>query len=356
MMNDKDKPKSLQSAKDMIIRLKNILLNNWAWKLLCVIIAIFLWGNIISQDASLTREKIIRNVPVTVVNASSLQRSGLIVVDGLDDLPEVTIRVEVPVRNYQAASASNYTVRLDLAGINHAGEQTVQLSAGSSTAGYGSIIEISGSTVQLNVEEYITRSRIPVRIRTSGQVPDGYYANAATAEVNEVTVAGPASLINQVARCVVLYTMPTLANGPGSEYTSSPIMLTNVQDEELDMNAINVTVDSWGVDAITVQQTFYPMYQMDIGTLGVVKGNPKEGYEIKSVSYSPQTVSVADMDLTSHTGDYVYLSGTVDVSGLDETIMMPLRVSRPGGFVYISTDIVYVTVEIGPIDGNGAAK
>ncbi len=337
------------SAADILRRIKKAMLNNWGWKLLCVGLAVLLWASIVSQDTNLTREKVIRNVPITIVNSSSLQRNGLIAVDGLEDLPEVTIRVQVPVRNYQSAGASNYTVRLDLAAVSGAGEQTVPLTAGSVTSGYGSITEIGGGSVTLQIEEYVTRSRVPVRIRTKGTVPEGYYANAATAEVNEVTVAGPASVINQVARCVALYTMPALKNGPGSEYTSSPIVLTSAQDEELDMSFVTVSVDSWGIEAITVQQTFYPMQQLEVATLGVVTGTPKKGYEIKNVNYSPSTVSVADMDLASHTGDYIYLDGTVDVSGKEATVMMPVRVSRPGGFVYISTDIIYVTVEIGPI-------
>ncbi len=350
MMND-----TPENGSRFVEKLKNlwaVITDNWGWKLMCFIIAILLWGSIISQDTSLTREKVIRNVPITVVNGASLQRNGLIIVSGIDELPEVTIRVQVPVRNYQAASASNYTVRLDLATISQPGEQTVQLTAGSSSSGFGSIVEISEDTIDINVEEYVTRSRIPVRIRTSGTVPEGYYANAATAEVNEVTVSGPKSLVNQIARCVVSYTMPTLRNGPGSEYTSSPIEMTNAQDEQMDMSFLTVTVDSWGIENITVQQTFYPMYTVKVADMGVVQGTPKDGYEIKNITYSPQTVSVADMDLESHTGDYVYLSGTVDVSGLDSTVMMPLQVSRPGGFVYISTDIVYVTVEIGPVQSD----
>ena len=349
-MNDQS-----NSSSRFVNTVKNLwaaVTNNWGWKLLCLVTAIFLWGSIISQDTSLTREKVIRNVPITVVNAASLQRNGLIIVSGIDDLPEVTIRVQVPVRNYQAASASNYTVRLDLAAINQAGEQTVQLTAGSVSSGYGSITEITENTVDINVEEYITRSRIPVRIRTTGTVPEGYYANAASAEVNEVTVGGPASLVNQIARCVVSYTMPNVKNGPGSEYTASPIVMTNAQDEELDMSFLTVMVDSWGIESITVQQTFYPMYTLKVADMGIVKGTPKTGYEVKRITYSPEAVSVADMDLESHTGDYVYLSGSVDVTGLDSTVMVPIQVSRPSGFVYISTDIVYVTVEIGPVEND----
>ncbi len=338
--SDRDKQAGL------LKRIVSSLLRHWEWKILCLVLAVFLWGSVIGQDTSLTREKVIRGVPITIVNAAALQRNGFIAVEGLTDLEDVSIRVEVPVRYYNTVTASNYSVRLDLSQITHAGEQTLTLSPG--TSAYGSISEIYDSQISLTVEEYVTRSRIPVRIRTIGTVPEGYYANAATADINEVTVSGPASVVNQVARCIVEYTMPTLANGAGTEYTSSPISFFTAQDEELSKRDLTVTVDSWGLDSITVQQTFYPMYEVPVSGLGLVQGEPAEGYRIKSVTYSPASIYVADMDIASHTGDYVYLSGSVDVTGLTRSTVVPLQVSRPGGFVYISTDVVYVSVEIVP--------
>ncbi len=317
----------------------------WGWKLLCLFLAVCLWGMIISQDTTLTRERTISGVPVSVVNSAALQRNGLIVVDGLEELEPLTIKAEVPVRYYHTVGTSSFTVRLDLSLITKPGVQRVPLSSTAST--YGTVTDLSSEEVVLTVEEYITRSRIPVRIRMLGPVPEGYYANAATSEVNEVTVAGPSSVVSQIARCVVMYSPPTLRDGKGTEYTASPFVFYNGSDEELDMSRLTVTSEGWGIDSITVQQTFYPMTTLEISTVGLVRGVPAEGFEIKNVTISPQRVSVADMDIESHTDDFAYLNGYVDVTGLQSSITQVVPVSRPSAFVYVSTDVIYVTVEIG---------
>ena len=80
---------------------------------------------------------------------------------------------------YANAKATNYNVRIDLSRISSAGEQEIRiLSTNSST--YGTVSSIQPSTVTIDVEEYITRFRIPVSVQTVGSAPEGYYAGAAT--------------------------------------------------------------------------------------------------------------------------------------------------------------------------------
>ena len=43
-------------------RLWKVISSHWQWKLLCLILAVFLWGIAVSQDTTLTREKLIRDV------------------------------------------------------------------------------------------------------------------------------------------------------------------------------------------------------------------------------------------------------------------------------------------------------
>ena len=134
------------------------LIHNWQWKLLSLFLAVCLWSGLITQDESLTREKIFNDVSINVTNADTLRRNGFIIVSGLDDLPAVRIRVDVPQKNYNTVTASNYNLRIDLSRIRETGEQTLQVLS-SSSSNYGTVTDISVESVAVQVDEYITRSR-----------------------------------------------------------------------------------------------------------------------------------------------------------------------------------------------------
>lgn len=329
-------------------RILMIIVNHWQWKLLCLVLAIFLWGLAVSQNTTLTREKVIRDVRISTLNAATLQRNGLIVVSGLEDLENVTIKAEVPLENYSKASASNYNVRIDLSSITAPGAQTVPLTAVASTS-YGTVTDISRPSVDVVVENYLTRSTIPVRVNKIGNTPEGYYANKTIAEIESVTVAGPASIVSQIVRCEVQYTVPEVIEHADTYPTASPFWFVDISGNILDDSLLTVTRDGWGIDSIVVQQTFYPQVELAISDIGLLTGSVPEGYEVKSVQYSPNVITVADMDISAHTDDFLYLKNSVDLTDKTGSFTQIVPISRPSGIVYVSTDVVYVTVEIAPV-------
>ena len=90
-----------------------LLYHNWPWKLLALFLAVCLWAGLISQDATLTRERVFNDVAISVTGADSLRRnSGLIVLSGLEeDALSVRLHVNVPQREYNSVSASNTASR-----------------------------------------------------------------------------------------------------------------------------------------------------------------------------------------------------------------------------------------------------
>ena len=82
----------------LLRRFWNMLSHNWPWKLLALLLALCLWAGLITQDTSLTRERVFYDVPVSVAGEDTLRRTnGLIVVSGLDeDHLTARMRVDVP--------------------------------------------------------------------------------------------------------------------------------------------------------------------------------------------------------------------------------------------------------------------
>lgn len=66
--------------------LKRIFIHNWPTKLLALLLAIILWGGLITQDPTLTREKHFSSVSVSVSGEESVKRNGFIVTSDLTSL------------------------------------------------------------------------------------------------------------------------------------------------------------------------------------------------------------------------------------------------------------------------------
>lgn len=245
------------SLVQKLISILRRLTHNWGWKLLSLLLAIFLWGVLVTQDETLPRSKRFNDVSITALNAS-LESRGLIVVSDLDALPVVDIVVELPQKNYASATANRYIIRADFQQISGPGQQTLHLSSVVNNSNlYGSVKSISPSTITVTVENYITRELIPVNIKTVGQLPEGLDTASLTAALEQVKVSGPESIVDSISYCQVEVDLQTLNPQPGTQtrsYTltfidqsgniiSDTAKLTAKTERDTKITHINVTAD-----------------------------------------------------------------------------------------------------------------
>lgn len=345
------------TVKEMLQHLGKVVIHNWPMKLACIVMAILLWGTLISRDETLTRTKVFENVSVMVSNQATMERNGFIVVGGLEQANNVRVTAEVPQNNYDTATVGNYNLRVDLSSVSAAGEVTVPITH-TRNAIYGSVTELSVEEVTLQVEEYITRTRIPVKIRIEGEIPDGLYGSASNIMVDPeyLTVAGPRSKVADVVRCVAVYDLSALSRDAGVERTACSFILENAAGKAVDMKNVSVTLNGSEVDTIVAEQTLYKTVSLKLDPQKIVKGDVKEGYRIKNVTVSPENIVMAVRDVSSFTGDLQYLNGAVDVSGCTESVTQVLSVIRPGDVINMNSDVAYVTVEIEKIEDSEGIK
>ena len=214
-------------------RLLRALTHNWGWKIGSLALAVCLWGILITQDTSLPREKVIEGVRVTVTNSSALRGNGMVVVDGLDGVSTVKLRVSVPQRNYSSAAASNYVARLDLSQIQHTGEQTLKITASSSN-----------------------QAQVPVEVRLTGEMPENYYGGAVSRSADAVDISGPASVVEKAARCVVEYDQSALSPERSPNAANLPFYFEDAEGNVRDDRNLTVTLPgpSDAIQRITVRQ------------------------------------------------------------------------------------------------------
>ncbi len=336
--------------RDAILRsIKSILLDNLGTKLLAVFIAVALWAGLITQDPTLTREKQFTDVAVNVIGSDTMKRNGYIVLEDMNEvLEDVTLRVSVPQGQYTKAAADNYSVRIDLSRIAGAGEQELKILTTNSTT-YGTVTEIDPPTVTLTVDEYVTRYRIPVTMVIEGQPPEGFYAAAPSSDPPMIAVSGPKTLVERIASAQVVVEQSNLPTREGSVLRALPFALVDDSGAVIQSDMIQVTNESVLLDSIIVEQTMYSQRTVVLSDLGLVTGQPAEGYEVKGVYISPGSVTVAGRGSIINELNLLYADGNVNVSGLKESVNKSLRVRQPSTVKHVSTDTVTVAVEIGPI-------
>ena len=346
---EKVKLKTKEALNAFWARLKRAFSRNWGMKLTCLGLSILLWGGLISQDANLTREKIFKDVQVSAINGELLQRNGLVVVSGLDELPHIQMRVAVPQRNYNNALPNSYNVRVDLSRVTAAGEQTLPILT-TATVPYGQVVWMSQTEATVQVDDYITRRRIPVQLESVSPAPAGFYAAPPSVDPATVVVSGPRKQVESIARCVVRFETGKLAAQTGMQLTAVPYVLQDIEGNEVDPHLVSVTSEGILLDTIMVEQVLYPLKTVDISLENVITGVPAQGYEVRSVSVSPTYLSVGgSADLLKSLNELNVL-GSIDISDATETLVRAVKVEKPSQAQYISDEAVYVTVEVVPID------
>ena len=322
---------------------------NLAFKILALILAAGLWAGLILQDPTLTREKTFNDVSVTISGEDTMKRNGFIVVSDMRKaLSKVTIHAEVPQLQYTAASASAYNARVDLSRIRETGEQSVRV-ATTNTSTYGTVTEVSPSSITVEVEEYVSRYRIPVTLITTGSAPEGYYATAASADPARVTVSGPKSLADRVVRAEAELDLSSLPGREGSVRTAVGFRLVDAAGETVTSKLLQVTSESVLLDSVIAEQSLYPTRSIALSDVGLVSGEPADGYEIKSVTITPQTVTGAGKSEGLDAIDALFADSSIDISNATESVTGQLRLRRPSELTWLSTDAVTVAVDIAPI-------
>ncbi|MBR2286815.1 MAG: hypothetical protein IJ865_01135, partial [Clostridia bacterium] len=249
---------------------------------------------------------------------------------------------------YQNVTASNYNPRIDLSRISASGAQEARILT-SNSATYGTVLDISPSTISLEVEDYITRYRIPVVRETVGSMPEGWYATSSTLDPSLLTISGPRSVVERVVRAEAVQDLSTVPATEGTQRSTLTFRLVDVNGESVESELLEVTSNSVLIDSVIVEQTVYPTKVLTFEDTGVVIGTPAEGYEVKSVTISPDSVRAAGRADTLDNLDEIFTDTTIDVTGLSASLSQTVRLRRPSELAYLSQDTVTIAVEIGDI-------
>lgn len=310
--------------------------HNLGLKLLSLLLAVLLWSYVVSSNPSITRTKDINGLTAYLSNESVLNSNRLALAsDPSEALENVSVRLEVPQSSYALADAENVQVSVDLSSVRAAGTQEVALRA---TTTYGRVVTILPETVTLEFEAYDSRS-VPLNASITGETMDTMWYNVSRLNPEELVISGPSSVVQTIASA---YVYVDVTGRDTSYITAARFTLFDYNGEEIPQTLLSSSSSS-----VTVGVEVYPTRELPVSNdiADVVQGTPAEGYEVTSVTIQPEVVTVAaDAELLE--GLTELLIQPVDVTDADQTFSQRARISSLTDFKNISTEQVYVTVNI----------
>lgn len=222
----------------------------FADKRFCAVFSLFaamvLWGIVVTLQPN--TEWVISNVKVSWdYNTSAYSFRGLDIIDP----PDMSVKLKV-VGDGNVVSrltASDFIVYPDYSGVTNAGTYSLRLEAkrsGVSFADSVNIIEVMPSDVVEVTFEQVSSKKFAVEVDLSElKTPDDYFPDAALPSPQEVTLRGPKSEIDRVAKVVA---KPVLAD---QVYTNSILATAHLEYRDADGAVLeegNITADAEQVE------------------------------------------------------------------------------------------------------------
>lgn len=307
--------------------------------------AVFLWSVLVASDGTLTREKTFASVEVGIVGSDTLKSNGYIIVDDLESvLPTVKLTVEVSQDNYNRVTGANFSPRIDISKIRTSGEQEVEITFASTS--YGRVVECEPASITVNVERYITSSRVPVVLETVGAVPSGLWADTPRLDPTYLSVSGPQSMIQSLYRATVTFDLSLINDQAFTQRGAAPFALIDREGNVLNSSLLRTTYQSILVDTVTVEMDVYKQKEVPLNAENVCTGAVPIGYSITGVTLQPASVCIAAKDEVLAQVEEMMLEGTLDVTDATQTQSANIKIKKRTDVQNMNIAEVQVQVDI----------
>jgi len=202
-------------------------------------------------------------------------------------------------------------------------------------------IVLANPTTVTVILEPLTTQTLPVDLSLSGQPAIGYKAGDPVLDLENITITGPKSIVEQAVRARVLVSLDGVR-----ESIDQSLVVQIVDAKNNRLNGIGVTPESVHVNIPVIQQGGF----RDVAVKVIVEGQQAAGYRLENISVFPPVITVfaSDPELVNA------LPGVVETQPLNiqdakNNISTRLALTLPANITVIGAQTVQVTVGISPI-------
>lgn len=329
-------PDQKKNLHPILEKMRGWLTTRLGFKLLSIALAVLLWVIVVYNDESITRSRTLNGLSALLNGQNSLSSNSLALTENpLTELSgNITVELDVPQAQYSLVNENNVRVWLDLSSIRTAGTQLVPLNV---TCTYGTVKNVFPSTVQVDVEALDSRS-VPLNATLSGR-DQSYWYNIRSLNPSTITVSGASSIVQNIAQGRLEVDVTNMSEATARAY---PFTLYDYSGNEVSQDLLSRTSSS-----VTASIEVFPTKELTVSCdlEDIIQGRVADGYEVKSISVSPPTITVAaDQSLLDSLTEIAI--EPIEVESVDRSFTVRRSISKLSDIRYFSTEQVYVTVEI----------
>ena len=312
--------------------------HNFGLKIISLCVAVLLWSFVISDvDPERTRTY---TKTIDVLGISALNENGLDVkgdISAIFDTAEVEITLKYSELNSLNAEAVGLIA--DLSGISEPGTYEIPLTAHTAV---GSIKSIRPSSILVTVEEQKTTT-VSISVETTGTLPDGLYASAATITPGEIEVTGAASDIALIQRAVIKVDLSQLTE----HYTATlPVELL---DSTGDVISYRRFFETQPTAEVSLQIDQSKQVEIDLTDAIADIDSLPAGYRVASITADPAVVRIIGTETSLQAVSSLGVQ-PVELNGQTGTIVLETSLVLPPNITAVEVDKIQLTVAVEKVE------
>ena len=269
-------------------------------KVISLVIAILIWIIVANVDDYKTTKQI-TGIEIEFVNGSAITEKNKVY-----EVPEgttVDVVIKGPRSIVEGLTRDDFKAIADLSKMSITNSVMVDVSAISSRVDKEITIANTSNAVNVEVENKIEK-QLPITVKTTSSVAEGYAISTKTATPNLITVEGAESIVSTINEVYVEVDV-SKANHDIVAY-GEPVFL-DFAGEVIDSAKFDYDVTS---AEVTVQVKKTKELSVKVKTVGEVK----DGYTISSIDYQPTSV--------------VVVGEPEDLARVDEVVINDIKVTN----------------------------
>lgn len=288
--------------------------------ILALILAIIVWVNAIYQNDRPREDFFPEALPVQVLNTPA----GLVATNNPSQ--SVRVRIRAFSSTWATLSANDFDVTADWRNLGEGLHSVpVEVSCSNRTV---SVLSVHPETIYVRLERIATITQtVSIDLRDQDAVPLGYSVGTPQITPSVVTISGPASLVDSVARLSVAVSV--MNQRSTIERVLEPIPL---DENGRAISGLTLTPSSVAVRIGIEKREGFREVAVRVRT----KGQPERGYYVSSMTVVPSSVTLVGPPATiEKMGSLVDVLGEVDVTGATRMVAARMELSLPDGVTVV---------------------
>ena len=331
-------------------KLFGLITNNFGFKVVSLIIAVFIWYMVVYYNDPVITESF--QVRVDVTNESYIENGRqLYRID--EQFKTVTVYLSGNRSELRNVTSDDITVTADLTQIVDLNRDPVMVPLTAECYGFDvGDITLSRTAIPISIEN-VASKELQVSVSTGdGTVDNNYEIGTLTPNPSTLKIYGPESVINSIESVVAEIDVDGLSQ---STTVNGQLVFIDVDQDEISDSIINddITIEGGDID-VTVDVELWRK-RTEVAIEVGYSGEPAYGYEVTNISTTPETLTLAGSEsaleaLTQSGNKIVIPPEEVDVSGAIEDFSVEVKLDD-----YLPEDtklsssmndtvIIYVTV------------